>query len=63
VYKVGEYWNVGGVYGATNERNMMLEIKKNGPITVGFEPDFAFMFYKKGIYQFLKESEWVTKYE
>lgn len=30
---------------------MMEEIKKNGPIVVSFEPDYAFMLYKSGIYQ------------
>lgn len=63
IYKVGEYWQIGGAYGLSNERNMMLEIKENGPITVGFQPDYAFMFFKKGVYKFMKESEWVKKGE
>jgi hypothetical protein len=29
---------------------MMVEIEKNGPIVVSFEPDEGFMNYKSGIY-------------
>ena len=29
---------------------MMVEIKKNGPIVVSFEPDEGFINYRSGIY-------------
>jgi hypothetical protein len=28
----------------------MIELKENGPIVVSFEPEYAFMMYKSGIY-------------
>lgn len=33
-----------------NEREMMIEIKNNGPIVVNFRVDLAFSFYKDGVY-------------
>lgn len=41
---------VGGAYGRSSERNMMIEIEKNGPITASFEPAYDFMFYNHGVY-------------
>jgi len=50
VYKVKDYWHIGGSYGKCNQRDMMIEIKKNGPIVASFQPDLAFMTYRSGIY-------------
>ncbi len=38
---------------------MMLEIKKNGPIVVSFEPKYDFMFYKHGIYHSVEAADWI----
>ena len=49
---------VGGAYGKSNERDMMIEIMNNGPIAASFEPPAEFMFYKEGIFQGV-EPDWV----
>jgi cathepsin C len=41
----------------------MLEIYKNGPVVVSLEPDYDFMFYKKGIYHKINFSNWLLKGE
>jgi len=41
---------VGGFYGYSNEFDMMMEIKDNGPIVVSFAPDEGFDVYSSGIY-------------
>lgn len=56
-WKVGDYYFIGGSYGRSNERAMMEEIYKNGPIVVSFEPQPDFMVYKKGIYHSLEETD------
>ena len=40
---------------------MMLEIKKNGPISVSFEPDYMFSMYKSGIYSFGNSNDYISK--
>ena len=60
VYKVKDYWYIGGSYGETNERNIMEEIKKNGPVVLSFEPDYTFMLYKRGIYDSIKVKSWMN---
>lgn len=45
IYKVKNYKFIGGAYGKSNEREMMLEIKNNGPIVASFEPRYDFMYY------------------
>jgi hypothetical protein len=59
---------VGGSYGHTNEKSLMRELMKNGPIVVSFEPKPSFAFYKRGIYKpyeqtveqtFKDQSQWV----
>jgi len=61
-YRVASYKFVGGAYGKTNEREMMLEVMNNGPITTSFEPSSEFMYYKEGIYHDLQDS-WIEKKE
>lgn len=51
---VKNYYYVGGAYGLTNEQNLMQDLMTNGPIVVSFEPDYSFMSYKSGIYDFNK---------
>ena len=51
---VENYYYVGGAYGLTNEENLMRELIKNGPIVVSFEPDYSFMVYRSGVYDFNK---------
>eukprot|EP01017_Pseudomicrothorax_dubius_P006970 TRINITY_DN120_c0_g1_i1.p1 TRINITY_DN120_c0_g1~~TRINITY_DN120_c0_g1_i1.p1 ORF type:complete len:539 (+),score=148.03 TRINITY_DN120_c0_g1_i1:139-1755(+) len=58
IYKVKNYRFIGGAYGKANERDMMLEIKKNGPIVVSFEPGYDFMMYKKGVYHSVNKADW-----
>jgi len=50
VYKIKDYWYIGGSYGECDERKIMEEIMKNGPVVLSFEPDYTFMLYKTGIY-------------
>lgn len=59
-YRVSSYKFVGGAYGKTNERDMMVELMNNGPITVSFEPIQSFMYYSGGIYHDLEPS-WIEK--
>jgi cathepsin C len=47
---VESYKFIGGAYGKSNEREIMEEIYKNGPIVMNFEPQFDFMFYAGGVY-------------
>ena len=48
---------VGGYLGASNERNMMEELIKNGPLVVSFEPSYDFSLYKSGIYHSVDVNE------
>lgn len=58
-FGVSDFGYVGGAYGSCNERNIMEEVYKNGPIVLSLEPDYSFMFYKSGIYQSPSNS-WIT---
>ena len=51
-YTVGisDYYYVGGYYGATDEENMMKELRARGPFIADFQPGYDFMYYKEGIY-------------
>jgi len=40
---------------------MMLEMRKNGPISVSFEPDYTFSMYKSGIYSFGNNNDYILK--
>ncbi|RWS06917.1 Dipeptidyl peptidase 1-like protein [Dinothrombium tinctorium] len=44
------YGYVGGFYGACNEELMMIELVRNGPMSVSFEVYSDFQYYKSGIY-------------
>lgn len=55
MYKVKDYYYVGGSYGKTNEREMMLEIMNNGPIVCNIETTNDFRFYRSGVYHALDE--------
>ena len=57
---VNEFYYVGGAYGKTNEQNLMEDLYKNGPIVVSFEPDYSFMVYSSGVYDFNKDT-WMNK--
>ncbi|EGR34799.1 hypothetical protein IMG5_001760 [Ichthyophthirius multifiliis] len=50
---------VGGGYGKCNEREMMIEIMKNGPIVASINPDYQFMYYKSGVYHSVEAAEWI----
>ena len=63
VYKVKDYGYIGGAYGKSNEALMMLELHKNGPIVVSFEPDYEFMHYSEGIYSTLAKMEKTDDWE
>jgi cathepsin C len=47
---ITDYYYIGGYYGATDEANMMSELRARGPFIADFEPDFGFSYYKSGIY-------------
>ncbi len=48
-FSVTDYYYVGGSYGKTDAQNLKMELYKNGPIVVSFEPDNLFMNYRTGI--------------
>jgi cathepsin C len=58
-FGVTDFGYVGGAYGNCNERKIMEEVYKNGPIVLSLEPDYSFMFYKSGVYQSPTNS-WIT---
>lgn len=58
-YKVENFHYIGGSYGKCSEELIMKEVMANGPVVVSFEPDFNFMYYKKGIYMSLSENNWM----
>ena len=57
VYKIKDYWYIGGSYGECDERKIMEEIMKNGPVVLSFEPDYTFMLYKPGINSYVSHDE------
>lgn len=63
IVKIKDYWYIGGSYGSCNERKIMEEIRKNGPVVLSFEPDYTFMLYKAGIYEKPGEGTWMKKGE
>lgn len=50
IAKVKRASPVGNFYGASSEENMMLEIRKNGPIVADFSPPMTFQMYSEGIF-------------
>ena len=42
LYKVGDYYVVGGAYGKSNERNIMVEIMNNGPVAIALGAEYDF---------------------
>jgi cathepsin C len=59
--KVKDYYFVGGYYGGANEENMLEELKKNGPFTVGIEVIRPFYQYSSGIFSFGKKKKFENK--
>eukprot|EP01015_Nassula_variabilis_P022344 TRINITY_DN409_c0_g1_i6.p1 TRINITY_DN409_c0_g1~~TRINITY_DN409_c0_g1_i6.p1 ORF type:complete len:506 (+),score=107.42 TRINITY_DN409_c0_g1_i6:150-1667(+) len=57
IYKVRDYYYVGGGNGLCNEREMMLELLKNGPTVASFYVTPEFMMYSGGIYHEPTEQE------
>ena len=51
-YSVDDYFYIGGYYGASDEEQMMKELRARGPIIGNFEPPSDFSFYKNGIYEY-----------
>lgn len=49
-YRAANYRYIGGFYGDSNAADMMLELYRNGPIVVAFEPTEDFMYYAGGIF-------------
>jgi len=54
-FTVKDYYYVGGSYGKTDANNLKMELYKNGPIAVSFEPDELFFNYSQGILDFTDE--------
>jgi len=50
VWKAKSYGYIGGFYGACNEREMMKEIKENGPIVVAINATPELYYYSQGIF-------------
>ena len=40
----------------------MEEIKENGPVILNFEPVYAFMYYKSGIYHSKDAADWIEEH-
>jgi cathepsin C len=51
LYSVKNYRYVGGAYGRVSEKEIMMEIKKNGPVVMSLEPPHDLMYYRRGIYE------------
>merc|ERR1740130_2237561 len=49
-YRAANHHMVGGWYGSSSSVPMMLELHKNGPLVVSFEPSDDFMMYSGGIF-------------
>ncbi|KAL4491489.1 hypothetical protein ABPG72_008145 [Tetrahymena utriculariae] len=62
-FKVIDYGFVGQQYGKGNEREMMLEIMKNGPIVANFKTSADFVYYKSGVYHSVEAADWILKCE
>ncbi|CAD8157027.1 unnamed protein product [Paramecium octaurelia] len=58
VYGAKNYKYIGGGYGLSNERDIMLELFNNGPVIMNFEPGQDFMYYSSGIYHSVAQHEW-----
>ncbi len=62
IFLINFFRFVGGAYGKSNERDMMIELMNNGPIAVSFEPGNSFMYYEDGVYHEVRPS-WMDKGE
>ncbi len=51
VYHAQDYHYIGGFYGACNEKDMMEEIFKNGPIVIAINAPPDLFYYSGGVYQ------------
>jgi cathepsin C len=60
--KARNYRYLGGRYGKSTEREIMEEIKANGPVILNFEPVYAFMYYKSGIYHSTDAADWIEEH-
>lgn len=58
-YRVKDYNFIGGSFGKSNAKDMMIELMNNGPIVVSFEPTTEFMYYEGGVYKSLDVQDWV----
>jgi len=63
VYRAKSYGFVGGAYGRSNERNIMVELMNNGPMAASFEPDYTFMYYNGGVYHHVPAADWILNGE
>ncbi len=59
-FTVSNYGYVGGSYGKCDEKQIMQEVYKYGPIVLSLEPDYSFMFYRSGVYQ-SPITSWITQ--
>ncbi|CAD8121597.1 unnamed protein product [Paramecium sonneborni] len=63
VYKTKNYKYLGGSYGRVSEQVIMMEIMKNGPVVLSFEPSYDFMYYESGIYHSKAETNDYAEWE
>lgn len=54
--RVEDYYYVGGAYGKTSEESLMMDLYQNGPLVVSLEPEYSFMIYRSGVYDFNKNT-------
>lgn len=60
-YGVKSFKFIGGAYGRSNERTIMEELYKNGPVVLNFEPSFDFLYYSEGIYHSAEAADWILE--
>mmetsp|Transcript_14264 Transcript_14264/g.44875 ORF Transcript_14264/g.44875 Transcript_14264/m.44875 type:complete len:382 (+) Transcript_14264:88-1233(+) len=49
-YRAANHRYIGGFYGGSSSAAMMMELYRNGPLVVSFEPTEDFMFYAGGVF-------------
>jgi cathepsin C len=54
-----DYYYVGGSYGKSSEEAIMLDLYKNGPLALSFNPDSTFSSYRSGVYSYIPERTWI----
>jgi cathepsin C len=54
-----DYYYIGGSYGKSSEKDIMLDLYNNGPLALSFNPDSTFSSYRSGVYSYIPEKTWI----